>query len=146
MPPLLEVRNLTTRFSTIEGTVYAVNGISYTLNAGETLCIVGESGCGKSVSVLSLMRLIPEPPGKIVDGQVLFNGEDLLKANKERVRSLRGSDISMIFQDPMTSLNPVLSIGRQISESLEVHWGISEEEALQRAAEFLELVGIPRPR
>jgi len=145
MSPLLEVHDLTVRFHTIEGNVFAVNGISYTLNEGETLGIVGESGCGKSVSVLSLMRLIPEPPGKIAAGSVLFQGEDLLKVDTARMRSVRGAEIAMIFQDPMTSLNPVLSIGLQITEALQAHRGMGQEEAQARAVEFLDMVGIPKP-
>jgi len=142
--PLLEVRNLTTRFYTLDGVVHAVNGISYTLEEGETLGIVGESGCGKSVSVLSLMQLIPDPPGKIVAGQVLFRGQDLLQLDEEEMQHIRGKEIAMVFQDPMTSLNPVLTIGRQISETLVVHLGMSREEARQRAVELLEMVGIPQ--
>jgi oligopeptide transport system ATP-binding protein len=145
MPSLLEVHDLAVHFHTIEGTVFAVNGISYTLDEGETLGIVGESGCGKSVSVLSLMRLIPEPPGKITSGRALFQGEDLLQIDMARMRSLRGAEIAMIFQDPMTSLNPVLSIGLQITEALQIHRGMSQDEALSRAVEFLDMVGIPKP-
>ena len=121
MTTLLEVKGLKTRFYTQDGVVHAVNGISYTLDEGETLGIVGESGCGKSVSVLSTMRLIPEPPGKIVGGQVIFEGEDLLKMPMDEIRRVRGNKIAMIFQDPMTSLNPVLTIGRQVEEALELH-------------------------
>jgi oligopeptide transport system ATP-binding protein len=141
---LLEVRNLATQFQTLEGTVNAVNGISYTLDEGGTLGIVGESGCGKSVSVLSVMRLIPQPPGKIVAGEVLFRGQDLLKLNGLAMQRLRGKEIAMVFQDPMTSLNPVLTIGRQISEALTVHLGMGWDEARQRTVELLEMVGIPK--
>jgi oligopeptide transport system ATP-binding protein len=123
--------------------VHAVNGITYHLKEGETLGIVGESGCGKSVGVMSIMRLIPMPPGKIVAGQVLFQGRDLLKVSDEEMRSVRGNKIAMIFQDPMTSLNPVLTIGRQVSEALELHLGMSRAEARQRTIELLEMVGIP---
>jgi oligopeptide transport system ATP-binding protein len=126
MATLLEVRNLKTQFFTQDGVVHAVNGISYNLKEGETLGIVGESGCGKSVSALSLMRLIPSPPGKIVGGEVLFEGRDLLKVDDEEIRSVRGNKIAMIFQDPMTSLNPVLTIGRQVSEALELHLGMDK--------------------
>lgn len=143
MGTLLEVKNLTTQFFTQDGVVRAVNGVSYTLNEGETLGIVGESGSGKSVGVMSLIRLIPTPPGKIVDGEVLFEGRDLLKASDDEIRSIRGNKISMIFQDPMTSLNPVLTIGRQISEALELHLGMDKKQARDRTIELLRLVGIP---
>ncbi len=118
---LLEVRGLRTQFQTQDGLVNAVNGVSFQLNEGETLGIVGESGCGKSVTMLSIMRLIPQPPGKISAGQILFHGTDLIKLTDEQIRRIRGHKIAMIFQDPMTSLNPVLTIGRQISEALELH-------------------------
>jgi oligopeptide transport system ATP-binding protein len=140
---LLDVKGLKTQFYTQDGVVNAVNGISYTLDEGETLGIVGESGCGKSVGVMSLMRLIPMPPGKIVAGQVLFEGRDLMKVSDEEMRSVRGNKISMIFQDPMTSLNPVITIGRQIGEALELHLGMSKAEARRRSIELLDKVGIP---
>jgi len=140
---LLQVRDLRTQFNTREGLVYAVNGISYSLEEGETLGIVGESGCGKSVSVLSLMRLIPEPPGKIVGGQAIFQGRDLLKMSSDEIRHVRGAQIAMVFQDPMTSLNPVLTIGRQLTEALELHLGMSKQQARQRAVELLRMVNIP---
>jgi len=143
MTTLLDVKNLTTHFFTQDGVVNAVNGISYTLDEGETLGIVGESGCGKSVGVMSLIRLIPMPPGKVVAGQALFEGRDLLKISNEEIRSIRGNKIAMIFQDPMTSLNPVLTIGRQISEALELHLGMDKKQARDRTIELLELVGIP---
>jgi len=143
MATLLDVKNLRTQFFTQDGVVNAVNGINYTINEGETLGIVGESGCGKSVGVMSLIRLIPSPPGKIVDGQVLFEGQDLLKASDNEIRAIRGNKISMIFQDPMTSLNPVLTVGRQISEALELHLGMDKKQAKARTIELLELVGIP---
>jgi oligopeptide transport system ATP-binding protein len=120
-----------------------VNGISYTLDEGETLAIVGESGCGKSVGVMSLMRLIPEPPGKITGGEAYFMGRDLLKMDKEAIRHVRGKEIAMVFQDPMTSLNPVLTIGRQITEALELHMGMDKQQARDRAVELLEMVNIP---
>jgi len=142
--PLLEVRDLTTRFYTLDGVVHAVNGISYTLSEGETLGIVGESGCGKSVSVLSVMALIPEPPGKIAAGEVLYRGQDLLKLDETEIQHIRGNEIAMVFQDPMTSLNPVLTIGRQISEALIVHLGMDREQARQRTVELLDVVGIPQ--
>jgi oligopeptide transport system ATP-binding protein len=137
------VQNLTTRFHTDDGTVYAVNGISYDLRQGETVGIVGESGCGKSVHALSVMRLIPTPPGKIVDGSVIFQGRDLLTLSEGEMRHVRGGEIAMIFQDPMTSLNPVLTIGRQVSEALQLHMGMSRQQARNRVVELLDLVGIP---
>lgn len=139
----MEVKNLVTRFYTQEGTVYAVNDISYTLNEGETLGVVGESGSGKSVHSLSIMGLIPSPPGKVEGGEVIFRGRDLLKLPSEQMRLVRGSEIAMIFQDPMTSLNPVLTIGSQITEALKLHLGMNNHQARQRAAELLSLVGIP---
>ena len=143
MEPLLQVKNLTTRFYTDDGVVHAVNGISYTLAEGEVLGVVGESGCGKSVHALSIMRLIPEPPGKIEAGEVLFNGVDLLKMPDPQMRRVRGSDIAMVFQDPMTSLNPVYTVGFQIIEALTVHKSMDRAEARARAGELLRLVGIP---
>ena len=142
---LLEVRNLTTHFYTREGVVQAVNGISYTLDEEETVGIVGESGCGKSVSTLSIMRLIPNPPGKIVNGEILFKGRDLLKLNHEEMRSVRWAQIAMVFQDPLTYLNPVLTVGFQISEVLKLHQGMNDTAARDRAAELLVTVGIPDP-
>src|SRR5512136_2104295 len=144
MADLLEVQDLKTQFHTREGLVHAVNGISYTLGEGETLGIVGESGCGKTVGVLSLLRLIPEPPGKIASGQALFQGKDLLKMSPEEIRHVRGAQVAMVFQDPMTSLNPVLTIGRQLTEALELHLGMSKQQARDRAAELLSMVGIPQ--
>ncbi len=143
MPKLLEVKNLKTQFFTQDGVVHAVNGISYYVNAGETVAIVGESGSGKSVGVMSLIRLIPQPPGKIVDGEVMFDGQDLLKLSEDELRDIRGNRIAMIFQDPMTSLNPVLTIGRQITEALELHLNMNKEQARKRAVQLLEMVGIP---
>ena len=139
---LLEVQGLETQFSTPDGTVHAVNGISFELAEGETLGVVGESGCGKSVTMLSVLRLIPMPPGKIVNGTVMFQGQDLLKMSKNEIRHVRGAQISMIFQDPMTSLNPVLTIGRQMMEPLLLHLGMNKEQAGNRAAELLTMVGI----
>jgi oligopeptide/dipeptide ABC transporter ATP-binding protein len=146
MPPLLEVRDLHTEFRTGAGLVRAVDGISYTVEAGETVAIVGESGSGKSVEALSIMRLIPNPPGRIVSGEVLFDGRDLRKLPEEEMRDVRGRDIGMVFQEPMTSLNPVLTIGRQITETLEQHQGASREAGEKRAVELLEMVGIADPR
>ncbi len=140
---MLEVKGLETRFFTQDGVVKAVNGITYSLNESETLAIVGESGCGKSVGVMSLLRLIPEPPGKVTGGEALFMGRDLLKMNREAIRQVRGKEIAMIFQDPMTSLNPVLTIGRQITEALELHMGMDRQQARDRAVELLEMVNIP---
>jgi oligopeptide transport system ATP-binding protein len=141
---LLEIRNLTTRFHTHEGVVNAVNGISYSLDEGEILGIVGESGSGKSVSMLSVMRLIPDPPGKIEAGEVIFSGRDLLQLDEEEMERVRGAEIAMIFQDPMTSLNPTLTVGFQISEALKRHQGLDKGQAQERAAELLTLVGIPK--
>ncbi len=141
---VLEVNNLTTRFTTPYGVVKAVNGVSFSVKAGQTLGIVGESGCGKSVTALSLLGLI-EPPGKITGGEVLLNGYDVLKLSGEQLRRVRGSEISMVFQDPMTSLNPVLTVGRQVTESILAHQSISKEKAYQRALELLAKVGLPHP-
>ena len=138
--PLLEVKDLRTQFFTQDGVVKAVNGVSFALNEGEALGLVGESGCGKSVSALSLMRLIPQPPGRIVSGEVHFDGRDLLKLKEDDMRKVRGNDIAMIFQDPMTSLNPVLTIGRQIGEALELHKGLDRSAARKRTIELRELV------
>ncbi len=139
---ILEVNGLQTQFSTPDGTVHAVNGVTFDLKEGETLGVVGESGCGKSVTMMSALRLIPMPPGKIVGGEVLFQGQDLLKMSKDEIRHVRGAQISMIFQDPMTSLNPVLTIGKQMTEPLLLHLGMNMEQAEARAAELLEMVGI----
>lgn len=143
MAHLLEVRDLVTRFYTEEGIVYAVNGISYTLDEGESMGIVGESGSGKSVGVLSIMGLIPSPPGRVASGEAIFNGRDLLKLSQEEMCNVRGREMAMVFQDPMTSLNPVLTVGLQMTEALELHLGMNKEQAANRAAEMLALVGIP---
>ncbi len=140
---LLEVHDLSTRFYTDDGVVQAVNGVSWEVNEGETLGIVGESGCGKSVSVLSILRLIPQPPGKIEGGEVLFEGQDLMRLSDDEMRSVRGNKIAMVFQDPMTSLNPVLTINQQISEALMLHMGMNKQQARERTAELLKLVQIP---
>jgi oligopeptide transport system ATP-binding protein len=145
MAALLEVKGLCTQFHTPDGVVHAVNGVSYRVDEGETLGIVGESGCGKSVSALSIMRLIPQPPGRIVGGEVLFEGRNLLALSEGDMRRIRGGKIAMIFQDPMTSLNPVLTINRQISEALILHLGMAARPARDRAVELLDLVGIPDP-
>lgn len=143
MARLLEVDNLQTEFHTTEGIVKAVNGISYTLDEGEIIGIVGESGSGKSVSVLSLLQLIPQPPAYIKGGTAVFGGRDLLQMSSMEIRSIRGNEISIIFQDPMTSLNPVMKIGRQIGEALELHMGMDKAQARQRSIELLNQVGIP---
>jgi len=143
METLLEIKNLKTRFYTDDGTVYAVNGISYAMEPGEILGVVGESGCGKTVHALSILRLIPSPPGKIEDGEVWFNGRDLLEISNTELRHVRGREIAMIFQDPMTSLNPVYTIGFQITEALILHLNMDKTEARDKAAELLNMVGIP---
>ena len=144
MIPLLSVQNLQTHFATPTGVVRAVDGVSFDVGAGETVAIVGESGCGKSVTSMSILRLIQEPPGRI-GGKILFEGTDLLTLSEQAMRRLRGNAISMIFQEPMTSLNPVLTIGRQIGESVRLHEGASASQAEARAVEMLTLVGIPAP-
>jgi len=143
---LLKVQGLKTFFYTEEGVVRAVDGVNFHLNPGETLGIVGESGCGKSVTALSILRLIPQPPGKIVSGDLIFKEENLLSLPMERMREIRGKDISMIFQEPMTSLNPVFTVGKQISEAIQLHEGVGGREALERAVEMLHLVGIHSPK
>ena len=141
--PLLEVADLKTWFFTRDGIVRAVDGVSFHVLPGETLAIVGESGCGKSVTALSVLRLIPSPPGRIVSGNIRFAGRDLLDLSEAQMRQVRGNEISMIFQEPMTSLNPVLTIGRQISETLTLHQGLGRAAALARAVDMLRLVHIP---
>ncbi|PSB05366.1 peptide ABC transporter ATP-binding protein [filamentous cyanobacterium CCP2] len=141
--PLLDVRNLQTQFFTDRGIVHAVNGVSFQVNPGETIGIVGESGSGKSITVLSVMRLIASPPGKIVGGEVWFEGRDVLKLSLKEMQALRGNEISMIFQDPMTSLNPVLRIEKQMTEAIQAHMGLSSSQAKARAIELLQHVGIP---
>ena len=145
MAKLLEVADLETRFETSDGVIRAVDGVSYELEEGEILGIVGESGCGKSVSALSIMRLVADPPGKIAGGAVRFDGQDLLELSDTEMRRIRGNRIAMIFQEPMTSLNPVLSVGRQLTETLELHLKMSPPRARERAAELLSMVGIPDP-
>jgi len=146
MAPMLQVSDLRTQFFTQDGVVHAVNGIGFDLEEGDTLGIVGESGCGKSVSMLSMMRLIPQPPGRIVGGEVMLQGRDLLKVSEEEIRQVRGNRVAMIFQDPMTSLNPVLTICKQLQESLELHLGMGKEQARERSIELLEMVNIPEAR
>ena len=142
---LLKVQGLKTHFYTEDGIVRAVDGVDFALEPGETLGFVGESGCGKSVTALSILRLIPQPPGKIVSGELNFKGEDLRSLSLDRMRRIRGKDISMIFQEPMTSLNPVFNIGKQISEAIQLHEGLAAKESLNKATEMLHLVGIPSP-
>ena len=146
MPALLDVRNLHTEFRTGAGLVRAVDGVSYTVDPGETVAIVGESGSGKSVGAMSILRLIPDPPGRITEGQILFGGRDLLRLSPEEMRAVRGSEIGMVFQEPMTSLNPVLTIGRQMTETLQQHRGADRATADRRAIELLSLVGIADPK
>ena len=144
--PLLQVRNLRTSFNTPDGKITAVAGVTFDIHHGETLGLVGESGCGKSVTALSIMQLVPNPPGVIEQGEVMFDGTDLLKLSNKEMQAVRGSGIGMIFQEPMSSLNPVLSIGRQITEPLEVHLELGKAAALDRAAELLNMVGIADSR
>ncbi|MEQ8506130.1 MAG: ABC transporter ATP-binding protein [Rhodospirillales bacterium] len=146
MGALLEIDNLQTHFFTSGGTVKAVDGVSYDVNAGETVAVVGESGSGKSVTALSILRLIPKPPGEIVGGEIRFQGKNLAFCSEDEIREIRGRDISMIFQEPMTSLNPVLSIGMQLTEPMIAHMNMSEAEAKDRAVKLLEMVGINEPR
>ena len=146
MATLLQVRNLTTQFFTSSGTVRAVDNVTFDVTEGETVAVVGESGCGKSVSALSILRLVPWPPGKIVGGSINFMGQNLLEMGDKDIRRVRGREISMVFQEPMTSLNPVLSIGLQLTETMQHHLGLSPAQALKRAAELLEMVGIAEPK
>jgi oligopeptide/dipeptide ABC transporter ATP-binding protein len=143
--PLLEIDNLHTHFFTPAGVVRAVDGVSYSLRGGETLGVVGESGCGKSVTALSILRLVADPPGRIVDGAIRFEGTDLLTLSESQMEDIRGNHISMIFQEPMTSLNPLLTVGRQISEAIALHQGLSRREAMDGAVEMLRRVHIPEP-
>ena len=142
---ILEIRELRTYFFTMEGVAKAVDGVSYQLNKGEPLGLVGESGCGKSVTALSILRLIPVPPGKVVGGKILFNEDNLLDLSEDEMRKIRGNRISMIFQEPMTSLNPVFTIGNQIQETFRLHQGLSKKDALEKTIEMLKLVNIPSP-
>ena len=143
--PLLSVEDLTTAFDSDAGRVTAVDGVSFDLAAGSTLGIVGESGCGKSVTAMSIMSLLPRPAGKVLSGSVLFEGEDLIQASDERMQAIRGNEIGMIFQEPMTALNPVHKVGRQIAESISIHEGLNKKDALDGAVEILKMVGIPAP-
>ncbi len=143
---ILDVQGLETTFKTPDGIIHAVNGVSFGLKESETIGVVGESGCGKSVTMLSVLGLIPNPPGEVVAGKANFFGNDLLKMTKDEIRAVRGAQISMVFQDPMTSLNPVLTIGRQLQEPLTLHLGMTKKQAWDRAAELLAMVGIPNPK
>lgn len=143
---LLKIENLHINFITVDGTVKAVNGVDLELNKGETLGLVGETGAGKTTTALGIMRLVPNPPGKILDGDIQFEGQSLLKLSEEEMRRIRGNKVSMIFQDPMTSLNPVETVGDQIAEVISIHQDVTKEEAKKKAAEMLELVGIPAAR
>jgi oligopeptide/dipeptide ABC transporter ATP-binding protein len=143
---ILDVQGLETTFRTPDGVIHAVNGVSFGLLEGETLGVVGESGCGKSVTMLSVLGLIPSPPGKVEAGKAIFAGQDLIKMSKEEIRHVRGAQIGMVFQDPMTSLNPVLTIGRQLEEPLMLHIGMTKNQARERAAELLTMVGIPNAK
>lgn len=141
---LLEVKDLRTYFFTRNGVVQAVDGVSFALRKGESLCLVGESGCGKTATALSILRLIDRPPGRIVGGEILYHGEDLLRCSEERLRQIRGSQIAMIFQDPQSSLNPVFTVGDQIAEPIKLHLKLKQKEAMERARHLMEQVGIPR--
>ena len=145
MPPLLEVKNLKTQFRTSDGLINAVDDVSFTIDRGETLGVVGESGSGKSVTALSILRLVPNPPGQITGGEILFEGRDLLKMSDKEIRKIRGREIAMIFQDPMTSLNPVLTVGHQLSEPLMTHLGLTKEQARKESIDLLKMVGLPNP-
>jgi oligopeptide/dipeptide ABC transporter ATP-binding protein len=144
-PPLLEIDDLRTWFYTDDGVAKAVDGVSYTIEAGKTLGVVGESGCGKSVTAMSILQLVPTPPGKYVGGEIRYHGENLLDKNEKAMRKIRGNEISVIFQEPMTSLNPVFRVGDQIGEALRLHEGMSRSEARARSIELLQQVGIPSP-
>jgi peptide/nickel transport system ATP-binding protein len=143
MRPLLEIKGLKTHFATDDGIVQAVDGVDITVNKGETLCVVGESGCGKTVTAMSILKLIAMPPGRIVEGQIVFDGRDLVQLNSKQLDHIRAKEIGFIFQEPMTSLNPVLTVGEQIAESLRCHEGLSKKDALARTVEMLKLVQIP---
>ena len=142
---LLEIKGLKTHFKTDDGWLHAVDGVDLAIDRGETLCVVGESGCGKTVTAMTVLRLIAIPPGRIVAGQVLWQGRDLVTASGEEMRKIRAKEIAIVFQEPMTSLNPVYSVGEQIAESLRLHEGLSRKEAIDRAVEMLRLVHIPTP-
>ena len=143
---LLEIKDLSIQYVTDENTISAVNGVSFSLEEGTTLGLVGETGAGKTTTALGIMRLVPDPPGKITGGEILYKGEDLFQRSEREMRKIRGKDISMIFQDPMTALNPVHPVGRQIAEVIKLHQNCSKKEAMKRAGEMLEKVGIPAER
>lgn len=143
---ILDIKSLEVHYITDEGVVQAVNGLDISLKKGETLGLVGETGAGKTTTALSILRLVPDPPGEIVNGEIYFDGTNLLEVSEEEMRQIRGNKISMIFQDPMTSLNPVMTVGEQIAEGIEIHQGLVYDEAMEKANEMLELVGIPRER
>ena len=142
---LLDIQGLKTHFKTDDGWLHAVDGVDLSIDAGQTVCVVGESGCGKSVTAKTVMRLIDMPPGKIVDGRVLWKGRDLVPVSAEEMQKIRAKEIAIIFQEPMTSLNPVYTVGEQIAESVRLHEGLSKAEAMNRAVEMLRLVNIPTP-
>ena len=142
---ILEIKDLCVEFQTVEGTVHAVDHLNYTLHKGEKLGIVGESGSGKSVSSLGMMQLIPNPPGRITGGEILYHGKDLVKASEKEMQKIRGNEISMIFQEPMTSLNPIIKCGKQIAESLRLHRGMKKKEAMEEAVRMMRAVGIANP-
>lgn len=146
MTTLLDIKQLHTSFQTEDGTIYGCDGVSYSVDKGETLAVVGESGSGKSVTAMSILQLIPSPPGRIESGQILFKGQDLIQASSDQIRSIRGNEIAMIFQEPMTSLNPVMTVGNQIAESMLLHQKIDRKKARRKALELLELVGISDPK
>jgi peptide/nickel transport system ATP-binding protein len=143
--PLLEIQGLKTHFKTDDGWLHAVDGVDLTVDRGETVCVVGESGCGKSVTAMTVLKLVPMPPGRIVAGQVLWQGRDLVQATNDEMRKVRAKEIAIVFQEPMTSLNPVYTVGEQIAESLRLHEGLSRKDAMDRAVEMLRLVHIPTP-
>ncbi|MBC8589589.1 ABC transporter ATP-binding protein [Wansuia hejianensis] len=143
---ILDIKDLKVNYITDEGTVQAVNGLNISLKKGESLGLVGETGAGKTTTALSVLRLIPNPPGKIENGEIYFEGKNLLEASEEEMRHIRGNKISMIFQDPMTSLNPVMTVGEQIAEGIEIHQGLDKQKSMEKAKEMLELVGIPKER
>lgn len=146
MPPLLSVKNLRTEFHTREGSFFAVDGVSFHVDQGEVLGLVGESGCGKSVTALSIMRILPDPPGRVAGGEVIFEGTNLLTLPEPQMRKIRGGRIGMVFQEPMTSLNPVFTVGDQVAEALIVHKGMRKEKAFERVAELFDMVGLPEPK
>lgn len=143
---ILEIKDLVVHYITEEGTVEAVNGLNFGINYGETMGLVGETGAGKTTTALSMLRLVPDPPGKIISGEIYFEGENILTMSEEQIRQIRGNKISMIFQDPMTSLNPVMSVGDQIAEGVQIHQKLSEKDSRERALQMLEMVGIPGER